>query len=103
MAVSLPSDASGRAVQALAPVYIDDFTVSGSSTRVAVGAATVVRLASSAAGYFLFGDSNVTAASTTSHFFPAGVEVFAVPVGATHVAFINDGSSSGVGTVSALV
>lgn len=99
----MPRDAGLVPIQVLALDNGATMSTSAVSARVAIPAATsVIRVASSALGYFKFGDSSVTAAST-DNVFPAGVEVFNISgYGYTHLAFIND-SGSGAVSVTKMV
>jgi hypothetical protein len=99
----LPRDQVGHPVQALAPVHSTNvkLTINASSQSAALPAGDIVRLASNAPCYFRFGTGGVTA-TTNDVLFPAGAETFSVPLGATHIAVIQDGAVTGVCTVTAL-
>lgn len=102
----LPRDTFGNPVQALQPDPAGAVagSVASSSARITLTAATeLVRIAASTACYIKFGD-NTVAATTSDTFFPAGVEIFAVPESApgvpyTHLAFIRQ-TSDGVITAT---
>lgn len=100
---SLPLDKRGYAIQALAPVARVGGTIGASSDRVQLPAgSSVVRVSASSDCYILFGTGSVTAvADNTSDLFPKGVEVMAVPPGATHMAVIQL-TTGGVYQVAAL-
>lgn len=100
----LPRDRVGHAIQALAPEAgtTATGTVAGTSARVALPTgAEVVRVCAVNDCYIRFGDSSVTAAGTDALFIK-GAEVFKVPAGATHLAFIQH-TTGGAITVSSMV
>jgi len=97
----------GVPIQALAPDYspasVSVASIGATSDRVSVPAGSdIVRIASNKPCYFTFGDETVEADGTSS-LFPGGVEMFRVPSGATHIAFIQDGVVTGVATVTRMV
>ncbi len=86
--IILSQDLRGNPIQALSPYENVSVPVGASSNRVALPPdAEIVRLASSVDCFFRFGDSNVTVDGSGS-VFTKGVEVFRVPVGATHICAI---------------
>jgi hypothetical protein len=98
----LPRDQSGAFVQALAPSTNVSDSVGGSSRRSALPAnCDVVRVCADTDCFIKFGDVTVVAASTDLLFLK-GAEVFAIPAGATHVAYIQQ-SAGGTVSVSAMV
>lgn len=106
--VSLLSDTSGRAVQSVSlagtPAKI---TIGAASASVAIPTvhgevAKMVRVASNGNCYIAFGIGSATATSDST-LFPQGVEVLTVPKGATHVAAIQDGSSTGTFQITAVI
>lgn len=100
---SLPSDQSGREIQALSPTTNGTISIGAASARVAVPAGCdVVRLAASCNCYIKFGDSAVAAAAT-DHVFPTGAEVMKLPAGVTHIAAIQLGAVTGTLSISAMV
>jgi len=74
--------------------------VGGSSVRLDVTGAKIVRVASSTDSYIKWGNGSVVAA-VTDVYFPAGVEVLVIPNGMTHLAIIQQ-LSSGVVTATQL-
>lgn len=103
--IGLPQDRNGKPVQTLSP---DDTTVAqvafgAASANVALPAgATIVELSSSDFCRIAFGDDNTVAATATSRILPPGGRAYRVPPGATHIAAIQLGSSSGYVTVTRL-
>ena len=99
---TLVRDTGGAPVQAVKPTTNATFATSTTSARVAIPTDGVVfRVASNASGFIAFGDSGITA-STSSMVFPAGVEVFNLKdTGHTHVAFIL-GTGSGNFSITSL-
>ena len=100
---SLPVDQNRKAIQTL--------RLGSTSTSIAVGATTaraalptgatagdVIRVASNTDSYIAFGISTVDA-TTSDALFTQGVEMFAVPPGATHLASIRV-STDGVLTIT---
>jgi hypothetical protein len=105
--MSLPQlvrDTSGAAVQALLPDTTVTIATSGSSQSVAMPSNTLLsRLAANVDVFVAFGNSGVTA-TTSSMLFPSGAEVFNVQkTGWTHVAVLNAGVTSGVFTLTKIV
>jgi hypothetical protein len=102
--LGLPQDRNGKAVQTLSP---DDTTVA----QVAFGAASanvalptgaeIVEISSSDFCRVAFGGSAV-AATATSRISPPGRAVYRVPPGATKLAAIQLGSTSGFVTITRL-
>jgi hypothetical protein len=72
---------------ALDPTLCVTGTVAGTTARVALPTDDVVRVAASTDCYIRFGNSTVNAA-TSDALFVKGSELFKVPYGATHLAFI---------------
>lgn len=101
--VSLPQDQKGNAVQALAPSTNANVAIGAASANVALPAgAEVVRIAASCNCFINFGNSTITA-SGTSPVFNAGAEIFKVPVGATHIAVIQNGAVTGTLSATRMV
>lgn len=103
--VQLPQDVDSRPIQVLSPTEssVANLTISGASVKVALpSGAQIVEIASADLCRMAFGDSNVTA-SSTSRLVPAGVSVYRVPTGASHIACIQVGASSGGVTITKLV
>lgn len=104
----LQRDQNGEAIQALspAPASVASVAIGAASARVAlpagVGAGDIVRVASNNKCFFKFGDNTVAATGTDS-LFPIGTELFVVPVGATHIAVIQDGAVTGLVTITQMV
>ena len=95
----LVRDSSGAPVQALRPAETAALSVSGTTARVAVpSGSNIARLAATGDVHVAFGDSSVEA-TTSSMFFPAGVEVFNA-IAYTHVAAI---AASGVSSATLTV
>lgn len=69
-----------------------------SSADVIPSGAKIIRVGIDTDCWIKFGTSGVTVTSTNGHYFPAGVEFFVVPDGATHLANIQH-TSSGNGTM----
>ena len=102
----MPKDVDGKAIQVLAPVEgtVAEVVIGAASSSVALpSGASVVEVAASDLCRIKFGDASVDASVGTVRVFPAGVAVYRVPVGATHIAAIRIGSSSGFLTVAELV
>lgn len=72
------------------PATTTSLSVSTVSARAALPAGSAVRLSNSGVYTISFqlGDSTVTASSSSMDLIPGSVEVFKVPVGATHIAAI---------------
>jgi hypothetical protein len=101
---NLPRDVRGEIIQALAPVTSGNVnaTVGAASARVAIpSGCDLIRVASNTDCYINFGNSSNTATSADP-IFPKGAELFKVPAGATHVAFLQV-STGGFASVSAMV
>jgi hypothetical protein len=102
--LGLPQDRNGRSIQTLSP---DDTTVANvafgaASARVALPAgAAVVEISSSDFCRMAFGDVTVVA-SATSRIASPGSRVYRVPPGATNLAVIQFGSTSGYVTITRL-
>ena len=94
-------DTSGGLVQALCPNSTVNGVVNVSSARIALpDPIDLVRIASNVDCYLQFGDSNITA-TTSSMLFPAGAEIFSTPgPDITHVAFLLVGSTAGIISVT---
>lgn len=98
----LPKDVDGKAIQTLAPIestVIQAVIAAGNTRIVLPSTAKVVEIAANDSCRIKFGDSSVDATAGTSRIFPAGVSVYAVPPGATHLAVTQLGTSSGFVTV----
>ena len=100
----LPADANAQPIQTLTP---DDSsttvgTSSGASVRIVIpSGATIVEVAATANVHWTFTTSSGTA--STSNKILAGMAVYAVPPGVTHIAFIAAaGVSSAVFTATRL-
>ncbi len=74
--------------------------VSGTSARLDMTGAKIIRLASSTDSYVKWGDDTVVA-TTIDVYFPAGVEVLVIPAGMTHLAIIQE-ASGGIVTATQL-
>jgi hypothetical protein len=99
---TLPRDTVGAFIQALAPAASVSTAVTAATARVAIPAnCDCVRIAANTDCYFKFGTSTVTAANTDPIFLK-GVEVFKIPAGATHVAFLET-AADGTASVTAMV
>lgn len=87
----LPTDANGKAIQALAPGtnIADDVDGVTDNNILPTGASDgkVIRVAVSQDTYINFGGSGVTAAATDI-LMPAGVEYFQVPNGSGYIAYL---------------
>lgn len=87
--IQLPRDYNSQVVQTLSPIDTITLSAGAVSVRDALPSdTTVVRVASLVDVYIKFGDSTVTATSGDV-LFPAGAEVFKVPVDptvSTHIA-----------------
>jgi hypothetical protein len=98
--VVLKTDINGRALQSLTPSATSvNATIGGTSVRIALPAASVIRVSASGDCYLEFGDVTVVAASTDM-LFPTGVEIFSLNPSWTHVAVIQVGTSTGVLSVT---
>ena len=89
---TLPKDTSGDPIGALSPTGVmDDQTTSGTSAGAAfptgMDGGDIVRVACTAACYFVTGVGAQTAVATDT-LLPAGVEYFRIPYGHTHYAVI---------------
>lgn len=94
-------DSNKLPVQALAPAACVPVTVGAVSSRYALPSETFcVRIAAVNDCYVAFGNGTVNA-DGTSHLFLRGSEVFKVPNGATHVAFIQH-TTGGAASISVL-
>ncbi len=96
---------NGDTIQVLPLNHTNDFFVSlvVSQVRVTLNGANIVRISTSVDVFLQFGNSGVAAvANTTGNtYHPQGVEVFAVPEGATHVSMVKAaGVLDGFGTVT---
>lgn len=101
--VELPRDKFKSPIQCLCPALASTavVSVSGTSAGAALPTGTnIVRFASTANCHVVFGVGSTPTATTSDMLFPAGVEVFTVPQGATHFAVINSGGSSGTFTAT---
>lgn len=89
-------DTAGGLVQALRPSTNVSLSVTTSSARVALPSETaLIRIATTVDVYLAFGNSGVTA-TTSSMLFPAGTEVFTIDDdNITHVAAVLVASTSG--------
>ena len=99
----LPQDINRQAIQALSPEdgTVVQATIGAGNSRVAVpNESGLVEVAVTAECRMAFGDSAVDASTGTRRALVAGVYVYRVPAGATHVAFTQIGSSTGVATVA---
>lgn len=96
--VELARDKFNHSIQVLSPA-LDSTTVvsvSGSSASGSLPSGTrIVRFASTANCHVVFGVGSAPTATTSDWLFPAGVEVFTIPTGATHFAVIGAGGSTG--------
>lgn len=102
MSTTLPQDSRGHPIQALAPDTYASVAVGAASAAVALPANTsVVRIGVTNDCFAKFGISTV-AADGLAMFLAKGSEVFKVPTGATHVAFIQS-SVAGQASVVKLV
>lgn len=89
--VNLPKDADAQPIQVLRPSTIVNVATSNSSTATPLpSGADLVEIAVTEDAYIEFGLTGTTAASSSSMFFPKGVAVYRVPIGATHLAHIRD-------------
>lgn len=85
----------GDAIQVLAPHGAAvNGNIGASSARLTLPSADVVRVSCSIDTYVRFGDVSVNADSS-SMLFLSGTEVFKVPEGAEHLAFIAFGAETG--------
>ena len=93
---------NGDTIQVLPPSITNNqkVTLGASTARVALGAGVVFRFAATQDCYLEFGGASVDA-TTSSMYFPAGVETFVVPDSVTHVAYINNGTA-GIMTITAM-
>lgn len=110
--VSLPRGSDGEGIQTLQPLTITGDTVEldpgAASANVALPTGSqIVRYGASVECWIIFGFGSAATATAAapSMYFPAGVEIMAVPlnalnVRATHLSVIRQGSTSGVGTVT---
>jgi len=90
----LPKDADNNPIQALAPGTIANAAVGAGSSALALPAgAEVVEVGASTDCWLVFGTSGVTSSNSTGLFMPKGAVVWRVPLGATHVAHIQDSAS----------
>lgn len=102
MQITLPVDRVCHPIQTLAADLNTFKAIGGVSDRVALPTGSeIVRVGVSNDCYALFGD-NTVAADGTSMFLPKGVEVFRVPTGATHIAFIQS-SAGGMASITKMV
>jgi hypothetical protein len=101
----LATDSNSHPIQAI--------ELSDDAVAIAVGTSTsndaiptdaeLIRIGLDVDAYIRFGASGVTVTTTNGHFFPKGIEIFVVPIGATHVANISaDGASTGNGTMASI-
>jgi hypothetical protein len=96
--VELARDKFNHAVQVLSPALSSTVVVAVSGTSVSGTLPTgtsIVRFASTANCHVVFGIGMAPTATTSDWLFPAGVELFTVPNGATHFAVIGAGGSTG--------
>lgn len=96
--VELPRDKFKAPIQCLCPALSATVVVavSGTSAGSALPAGTnIIRFASTANCHVVFGVGSAPTATTSDWLFPAGVEVFTIPTGATHFAVIGAGGSTG--------
>lgn len=102
--VNLTPDANGKFIQALSPDTSNTTSVAidASSVQLTLPSNTeVIRCAADADCFILFGTDPT--ATDEAMLFPSGVEVFRVPNGATKIAVIQSGSSTGTFNVTKLV
>jgi len=91
----------GDSIQALP---VDDtihakVTIGASSVVSDLTGAQIVRIASDVDIYVKFGTSGVTVTVANGIYFPAGVEVFIMPINDTHVAVIQN-ATAGIATIT---
>lgn len=102
MSTTLPQDTRGNPVQALAPSTVASVAIGAVSANVAIpSGADVVRIGVTNDCFATFGISTVTT-DGLKMFLPKGSEIFKVPTGATHVAFIQS-AVAGQASVTQLV
>lgn len=95
MSATLLRDNNGQPVHALQPLNPASVVLSATSQPLVIPSdSKFIRIASTGAAWVAFGTSGVVA-TTSSILFPPGVEVFPVPEGATHVAALQVGASTG--------
>lgn len=102
--VKTVQDEDSNAIQTLAPdttrANINALTVGGTAASAQLATTSdVFRLATDADSWIMFGDSGVSA-QANDILFPAGVEIFKRPEGATHISCIQFGGSSGTLSVT---
>lgn len=101
----LPQDVDSRPIQVLSPAEssVANLAIGATTDRVALpSGAQIVEVASQDICRMAFGTSAVEA-TNSSRLVPAGVTVYKVPTGATHLAAIRVGSSTGAITITKLV
>ena len=104
MTLNVTKDVNNHPIQAVEPVSasVAKASISGSSVQLTIPTGSVlIRCASNNNCYIEFG-TNPTA-TTNSMLFPAGVEIFRVPAGATKIAVIQDGAVTGTFQVTKMV
>tara|TARA_R110000822_G_scaffold68587_1_gene166872 strand:- start:6214 stop:6525 length:312 start_codon:yes stop_codon:yes gene_type:complete len=85
----LPKDSDSVSVQVLSPGTSTNITIGVSSNSLALQSSWVIRVASLVDCWIAFGNGSVTA-TTADMLFPAGVETYKVPKGASHIAVIRN-------------
>jgi hypothetical protein len=102
MTVRLALDIWGNPIQSLAPMVTVSLAIGVASVNAALPAgAEVVRIAANNKCFIKFGTVGVVATGADL-VFPIGSEVFRVPTGATHIAVIQDGASTGLANVTSM-
>lgn len=88
----LPRDQDNAPIPVLAPDTIVNVATGAASTATALpSGAQIVEIITTQNTWFEFGTDATSATSATSQYMPAGVAaVYKVPVGATHLAHIQD-------------
>lgn len=100
---SLPKDSSGGSIQVLAPDATANASIGVSTARTLLPTGSqVLRVAANAKCFFKFGDVTVVATGSDT-MFPVGAELFVVPVGATHIAVVQDGPVTGSLNITKMV
>jgi hypothetical protein len=95
MQLALSKDLYGVPIQALALDASIKVLISGSSQREILPTLTeLVRIAAPANCFIKLGDSTVVATSSDALML-AGVEIFRVPTGSTHIAVLQDTGATG--------